>query len=318
MDLLPVALELLYDDLISYILKFVESVPWAEEDEERILEILPLLSEAESKDIRARLFPQEVNCAEQMMANLINRAIHSHPKVATVKAFVAKILRDYNDRDLVKKVLDEAFRKGLETVKELLGEYASPDFRVAGDNDEREAIQRLSLHKAVVNARHLLWIVERMIELRVADAAVVEWSEQGWLAADLCKIFKDDGWSNIAPGLPSLIMRCTGKLVNAVAAGSIIASKEVRMKLVKEWLPVLNVCRDIVSPMPSSHKILYQELEVTFLSIISTLPMPEAQELLQQCLGFSTTDANECSHLVGAFNTWFRRANRVSHDEDAS
>lgn len=94
---------------------------------------------------------------------------------------------------------------------------------------------------------------------------------------------------------------------------------QVRMKLVKDWLPVLNVCRDIVSPMPSSgHKLLYQELEETFLRIISTLPMTDAQEFLQQCLSFSTRDVDDCPHLVGAFKTWFRRANRPPHDENAT
>ena len=84
----------------------------------------------------------------------------------------------------------------------------------------------------------------------------------------------------------------------------------------RDWLPVLNVCRDIVSPMPSGHKMLQQELEETFLRIISTLPMPDSQGLLQQCLSFSTRDVDDCPHLVGAFKTWFRRANRAPHDEN--
>ena len=83
---------------------------------------------------------------------------------------------------------------------------------------------------------------------------------------------------------------------------------QVRMKLVKDWLPVLIVCKDNVSPMLSSHKTLYLELEETFLRIISTLPMSDALVLLQQCLSFSTRNVEDCPHLVTAFNTWFRRA----------
>lgn len=88
------------------------------------------------------------------------------------------------------------------------------------------------------------------------------------------------------------------------------ACLQVRMKLVKDWLPVLIVCRDNVSPMSPGHKSLYIELEETFLRIISTLPMSEAQEMLQQCLSFSTRNVEDCPHLVSAFNTWFRRAMR--------
>ena len=85
---------------------------------------------------------------------------------------------------------------------------------------------------------------------------------------------------------------------------------QIRKKLVKEWLPVLVVCKDNVSPMSPSNKSLYLELEETFLRIISTLPMSDSQELLQQCLSFSTRNVDDCPHLLTAFNTWFRRAAR--------
>jgi hypothetical protein len=54
------------------------------------------------------------------------------------------------------------------------------------------------------------------------------------------------------------------------------------MKLVKSWLPVLNVCRDIVQPMHFHKSSNCEELEESFLQIISTLPVAEAQELVQQ------------------------------------
>lgn len=97
-----------------------------------------------------------------------------------------------------------------------------------------------------------------------------------------------------------------------------ISFSQVRMKFVKDWLPVLNVCRDVASPMPTGHKPVFQELEETFLRIISTLPMSNAQELLQQCLSFSTRNVDDCPHLTSAFQTWFRRANRPLHDHAAS
>lgn len=85
-------------------------------------------------------------------------------------------------------------------------------------------------------------------------------------------------------------------------------SAQVRRKLVEDWLPVLVACKDNVAPMLPINKSLYVELEETFLKIISTLPMSDAQELLRQCLSFSTRNVEDCPHLVTAFNTWFRRA----------
>ncbi|KAI9124058.1 hypothetical protein K1719_005358 [Acacia pycnantha] len=149
-----------------------------------------------------------------------------------------------------------------------------------------------------------------MIELRVADQAVKEWSDQAAFSADLQRAFRDDAGRNIVPGLPAVWLRCTYRLAKAVSAGAILAARQVRRKLVEEWLPVLVICKDNDSPMSMSpYKALYVELEEIFLSIISTLPMSDAQELLlPQCLSFLTRNVDDCPHLVAAFNTWFRRA----------
>ncbi|MBA0833599.1 hypothetical protein Goarm_006031, partial [Gossypium armourianum] len=314
LEILPVALELLFEDCVKACVKFLEAVPWSEEEEKRVLSLIPLLREEESKELLARVSPGEDDFYEEMLHGLIEKAMYSQPNMAFVKVFVAKLLRDFSSRESARRALERAFDANLRIVKESLEQYSSPDFR--GDHNETEAIQRLHLHTAMTNGRHLLWLVERMIELKVADLAVKQWSEQAAFTVDLQKAFRDDAWRNIVPGLPAVMLRCTCKLASAVAAGTILSSRQVRMKLVKDWLPVLISCKDNVSPMLPSHKTLYLELEVTFLRIISTLPMSDAQVLLQQCLSFSTRNVEDCPHLVTAFNTWFRRASQPPQMEN--
>lgn len=160
-----------------------------------------------------------------MFNGLVYAATHNHQNGASVKAFVAQFLSGHASRDTLRQVLDKAFALSLKTVKDSVEEYASPNVR--GRHDEIEALQRQNLHTAVVKGKHLFWIVERMIELKVAETAVVEWSEQGAFAANLKRAFSDDTWKNIAPGLSSLVLRCTCRLASAVACGSIIASQQV-------------------------------------------------------------------------------------------
>ncbi|CAL5419571.1 unnamed protein product [Camellia sinensis] len=62
------------------------------------------------------------------------------------------------------------------------------------------------------------------------------------------------------------------------------------------------------------HKSLYLELEETFLKIIAA--MSDAQELLQQCLSFSTRNVEDCPHLLTPFNTWFRSATHPPQAEN--
>ncbi|CAI8596507.1 unnamed protein product [Vicia faba] len=115
------------------------------------------------------------------------------------------------------------------------------------DHNEAEAIQRLNLHKASTIGNHLLWPVERMIELRVADADVREHSEQEALKDDLKRAFHDDSLRNIVSGLSVVIPHCTSKLSHVVCADTILASTQVRRKLVEDWLPILVVCKYRVS-----------------------------------------------------------------------
>lgn len=105
-----------------------------------------------------------------------------------------------------------------------------------------------------------------------------------------------------------LIRNC---LMYSVSLG--VPTSQVRKKLVKHWLPVLLVSKDH-SPLLASNKNLCMELEETFLRIISTLPLSDAQELLQQCLSF-TRNVDDCPHLFKAFNTWFRRATHPPQPE---
>ncbi|KAL2457610.1 BTB/POZ domain-containing protein [Abeliophyllum distichum] len=226
--LLPIALELLFEDCIKACVKFLEAVPWSEDEERKILNLIPFLSNEESKELLTRISPVKNDSSEEMLHGLIFSAIHNHPNMAFAKAFVAKLLRDFSSRESVRRVLDKVFEKSLKVVKESLEEYSSPNFR--GDHNETEAIQRLNLHSAMTNGKHLLWLVERMIELRVADTAVRAWSEQASFTADLQRAFRDDAWRNIAPSLPAVVHRCTSRLASAVATGNILAARQLMVR----------------------------------------------------------------------------------------
>ncbi|OVA18701.1 hypothetical protein BVC80_1831g262 [Macleaya cordata] len=224
LSILPVALELLFEDCVKYCVRFLEAVPWTEDEEKKVLSLIPFLRQEESIELLSRVSPVKNNASDEMLHGLILAAIHNHPNFSP-KTFVAKLLREFPSRDAVQRALDRAFDSHLKVVKESLEEYSSPNFR--GDLNETEAIQRLNLHTAMTNGKHLLWLVDRMIELKVADLAVKEWSEQASFTANLQRAFREDAWRNIVPGFPAVILRCTCKLASALAAGSILASRQV-------------------------------------------------------------------------------------------
>ncbi|KAI9123975.1 hypothetical protein K1719_005275 [Acacia pycnantha] len=129
LDLLPVALELLFEECVRSCVTFLEAVPWSEEEEGRVLNLIPFLCEEEAKELLARVSPVREDSYESMLEGLISSAIHNYQNTALVKAFVAKILRDFSSRESAKRVLEKAFKTSLQTAKECLEEYSSPDFR---------------------------------------------------------------------------------------------------------------------------------------------------------------------------------------------
>ncbi|RZB52628.1 Anaphase-promoting complex subunit 4, partial [Glycine soja] len=284
LDLLLVALELLFEECVRWCMDFLKPVSWTDEEEKQMVRLISFCSKKESKELMSRVWPSGEDSCEVMLQGLISSTMNSYDNTAFEKAFVGKILRDLLSRETMKRVLEKVFRMSLKMVNESLEDYSSPVFR--GDQNETEAIQRLNLHKASTNGKHLLWLLERMIELRVVDVTVREWSEQAGFTTDLQRAFRDDAWRNIVSGLPTVILRCTFRLTNAVSIGTILASRQVRKKLVEDWLSVLVVCKDNVSATPISpnNKSLYLELEETFQRIISILPMLDAQELVKKSI----------------------------------
>eukprot|EP00250_Pteridium_aquilinum_P015730 c22729_g1_i1 orf=247-1425(-) len=222
---LPIAAEWLYDECITACVQYLEAVPWTENEEKRVVEVVTLLQLRESTQLLARITPVNTAAVHHMLGELVSAAIHSHPNPAPVKSFVARLLKDHTSRPAVKLVLDGAFDNSLKMVKDSVEEYSSPNVR--GQHDEIEALQGMSLRTALSNSKHLLWLVERMTELRVADNAVTKWSEQMAFTSNLVRVFNDDAWRHIAPGLPALVLKCTLRLASAIAAGSMIASCEV-------------------------------------------------------------------------------------------
>lgn len=239
LSILPIALELLFEDCVKACVRFIEAVPWTEDEEKVVISLVPMLKREECDELLARVSPANVNTSEEMLIELLKVAINNMSNMAFAKAFVAKLLRDYSGKESARRVLDRVFLDTLKEVKMSLEEYSRPDFRV--DNNETEAMQRLHLHTAMKNGRNLLWIIERMIELGVADRAVVEWTNQDSLPMDLQRAFRDELWRNIVPALPGVVLRCTSKLANVVVSGSILADRKVRLHSLFYCLFVVNI-----------------------------------------------------------------------------
>ncbi|KAH7437718.1 hypothetical protein KP509_05G085600 [Ceratopteris richardii] len=186
------------------------------------MDIVPPLQLQGPEELLSRIKPKRVTAVKDMLSELVQAAIHFHPNGANVKTFVANLLKNHASRSVVKLVLDDAFTKSLSTSKDSAEEYVRPN--INGQQFQIEDLQKATLHTTLVTSKRLLWLLETMIDLGVADDAVTEWSEQADLSANLLRIFNDDVWLTC---LQVLLLGCTFNLASEVAAGFITASYQV-------------------------------------------------------------------------------------------
>ncbi|CAI8605731.1 unnamed protein product [Vicia faba] len=57
-------LELLFEDCVRWCVSYLEAVPWTEEEEIGVVNLIPFLSEEESKELVARVSPVGENACE--------------------------------------------------------------------------------------------------------------------------------------------------------------------------------------------------------------------------------------------------------------
>lgn len=221
LDLLPVASEVLFEECISFCVAFIESVPWNEEEERRVLEVVPRLHLKETKELLARVSYVKEGFLDEMVEGLVDSTAVNNPNEDFLKAFVAEMLRDSSHRDSAKRVLVKAFELSLTAVKKSLENYVE----VVEDRDY--IVQNFTLERAMTNGIRLVWLLEGMIQLRVADNAVKEWGDMHAITATLRRAFWDDAWRNVAPHLPGVMLHCTFMLARAVAGGHILATTRV-------------------------------------------------------------------------------------------
>ena len=81
LDLLPIALKLLFEDLVKSCVTYLESVPWTEAEEQRVLTIVPFLKQDESQELLSWLSPPTE--PEEMLHSLVSSAINKYPNMAS-------------------------------------------------------------------------------------------------------------------------------------------------------------------------------------------------------------------------------------------
>ncbi|XP_047321205.1 uncharacterized protein LOC124925279 [Impatiens glandulifera] len=156
--------------------------------------------------------------------------------------------------------------------------------------------------------QELMWIANKMRISDDVDDAVVQWS----LAPGLASL------SLIAnPRVQAFLVKISGLLFGEVAGGTYVLSREVKLRLLMLWLPLLIYGGNGLSyPVLSGYEKM--ELERSLDEVISTLPEPDQELVLVNWLQDFITSSSDWPNLQNAYDRWCRLSRKLSLISDTN
>ncbi|PPD68435.1 hypothetical protein GOBAR_DD34687 [Gossypium barbadense] len=296
---------------ISSCLEYLEAVPWSEDEEEKVVSHLSQLElDGSMTEVLQRVSSEPSTSARSdgILLNLLSGVLQAKDDKARreMKTLFSRLLRedsfdDDNRFDVSKDTLYHLCHRCLSSLVLCLSEAMAID----GSRRDRGVL----MAEIAREADNLQWIVDILIEKRMANDFVKLWADQRELAELHSKI-------------PTMyrhgISRITAQLCIAIGRGNILVGKESRFSLLATWLEALY---DDFGWMRSASKSVDKKLVEDGLShTILTLSMRQQQAILLKWFDRFLNKGDDCPNIQRAFEVWWRRAfiRQYTDAEDSS
>lgn len=303
-DILEVSAGIMFTSGVFSCLKYLEAVPWTEEEEEklRILFTRIKFDDATTRDILARLYACDSVDSEQQLARQLVWSITSctdanarNELKSLVKGLLCKSsVYEKDQGELSKEDLYSACQSCLDSLVSLFEESSdtAPHERFTKKEKDRPLIERISWQ-----VDNISWLLEILLDRQMAEELVDLWAEQG----ELLNMHK-----NASPMVRYELSRVSALLFIAMGTRKLHCRTESRSALLQAWFsPMLldfgwlQRCKKGLDM-----KVLEEALGQTLL----TLPLKHQYMLFMEWFRCFSKHGTECPNLSKAFQIWWRRS----------
>ncbi|MCO5604899.1 hypothetical protein L7F22_059073 [Adiantum nelumboides] len=301
LSILKVSATIVFEAGILSCLEYLEAVPWAEEEEEKVTSLLAhlRLESIGAGEVLKRLSIEDSGCSQEILIRLLHLVTKGTDEKARreMKGLVSRMLRenaaqgkDYTD--LSKESLYYACHGCLDALLQCFIQATMPDFGSKSGED-----RALMMAQIVRQADNLNWILDILIDRQIADDFVKIWAYQK-------ELFSLHGQVPLVLGRYE-VSRLTARLCIAVGQGEVMAPKQVRFQLLQNWLQPLiddfgwmqRACRGL------DRKAVEEGISQTIL----TLPLKQQQTIMIAWFDRFLKNGDDCPNLQRAFEIWWRR-----------
>lgn len=301
----------MFDAGIRSCLEYLEAVPWSEDDEEKVISDLSLLQVHDSATEVLHRVSSELSTstrADDIFLRLLSGVLQAKDDKARreMKTLISRLFREdsshqSNRIDVSKDTLYSLCHRCLSSLVLCLSEATCMD-----DNRRDRGVLMGEIAR---EADNMQWIVDILIDKKMADEFVKLWSDQKELAVLHSKI-------------PTMyrheVSKVTAQLCIAIGRGQILVPKDIRFSLLSTWLEALyedfgwmrRACRSV------DKKLVEDGLSQTIL----TLPLLQQQAILLNWFDQFLSKGDDCPNIQKAFEVWWRRTfvRQYTGDQDNS
>jgi hypothetical protein len=285
-------------------LKYLEAVPWTEEEEDKLRNLFTVFKfdETTTRDILARLHllsseDSQQNLARQLVWSITTCADANarNELKSLVKGLLCKSsVYEKDQHDLTKEDLYDVCHSCLGSIVSLMEEASDiiPQGTVVKKETSKPLIGRIS--RQVDN---IIWLLEILLDRQIGEEFVGMWADQ----LDLLKMHE-----STSPMVRYELSRVSAILFIAMGTRKLHCRSEARAALLQAWFgPML---LDFGWLQRCKKGLDMKALEEAMGQTLLTLPMKQQYMLFTEWFGYFSKHGTECPNLSKAFQIWWRRS----------
>lgn len=295
----------MYTKCVASCLKYLEAVPWTEEEEEKLRNLFKKVKfdDATSRDVMARLRLLDSVVSQQSMARQLvwsvstcTNSIARTELKCLVKGLLCKSsVYEKDHLDLSKEDLYAVFHTCLASLVSLLKGSSSdavcPE-RCAKNITEKPLIEQIATEVDNIN-----WLLEILLDWQMAEEFVNVWADQ----KELIRMHE-----NASPMVRYELSRVSANLFIAMGTRKLNCRSESRSGLLQVWFgPML---LDFGWLQRCKKGLDMKMLEEAMGQALLTLPMKQQHLLFMEWCRFFSKRGTECPNLSKSFQIWWRRS----------
>ncbi|XP_052190722.1 BTB/POZ domain-containing protein At2g13690 [Diospyros lotus] len=303
-DMLEVSAGIMFTKGVMSCLKYLEAVPWSEEEEEKLRNLFNRFKfdEETTQDILARLYPLDSVDSQQILAKRLVWSITSctdtnarNELKSLVKGLLCKSsIYEKNYPDINKGDLYAVCQSCLGSLVRLFEEASTSNSsrKFVKQETDKPLVERISKQVDNIN-----WLMELLLDKQMAEDFVDLWADQG----ELLKMHE-----KASPMVRYELSRVSAMLFIALGTRKLQCKSETRLALLQAWFnPML---LDFGWLQRCRKGLDVRALEEAMGQALLTLPLKQQYGLFMEWFRCFSKQGAECPNLSKAFQVWWRRS----------